>query len=127
MRLKLYRSSSTGDINSPEPAAYNIVNKINPKGTYISSKNENVHQDEFSKDKTQKFKYKYKDFSGSSDYKYNSSMLGKIFDSRFKSTNDITIRPKRIVIDSRKDYPGPGAYKFFIAFGIYEKDDSEKN
>ena len=127
MRLKLYRSASTGNINSPGPAAYNIVNKINPKGIYISSKNENVHPVEFSKDKTQRFNYKYKNTPGPSDYKYNSSMFGKIFDSRFKSTNGITIRPKRIVIDSRNDYPGPGAYKFFSEFGIYEKDDNEKN
>ena len=53
-------------------------------------------------------------------------MFGKIFDSRFRSTNGISMRPKFKIQDSRDCYPGPGAYKFFSEFGIYEKDDSKK-
>lgn len=36
------------------------------------------------------------------------------------------MRPKFKIVDSRDRYPGPGAYKFFSEFGIYEKDDSLK-
>ena len=53
-------------------------------------------------------------------------MFGTIFDSRFRSHNGITMRPKYKVLDSRDNYPGPGAYKFFSEFGIYKKDDSKK-
>ena len=34
--------------------------------------------------------------------------------------------PKFKIIDSRDCYPGPGAYRSFSEFGIYEKDDSIK-
>ena len=44
MRMKLYKSASCGDFKSPGPGAYSAVTKINPNGTYIVSKNENVHE-----------------------------------------------------------------------------------
>ena len=34
--------------------------------------------------------------------------------------------PKFKIVDSRDCYPGPGAYKSFSEFGIYEKDDSKR-
>ena len=126
MRLKCNGSASSDNIYSPGPGAYKPVTKINPDGTYIVSKNENVHPVEFSKDKSERFNYHYERTPGPSDYK-KSSMFGKIFDSRFRSTNGISMRPKFKISDSRDCYPGPGAYKFFSEFGIYEKDDSKKN
>ena len=125
MRIKYNRSASMDNIGSPGPGAYSAVTKINPNGTYIVSKNENVHPVEFSKDKTQRFNYHYEITPGPSDYK-KGSMFGKIFDSKFRSTNGITMRPKTKILDSRDCYPGPGAYKYFSEFGIYEKDDSKK-
>jgi len=126
MRIKYNRTGSSDNIFSPGPGAYKPVTKINPEGTYIVSKNENVHPVEFSKDKSERFNYHYEITPGPSDYK-KSSMFGKIFDSRFRSTNGITMRPKFKIVDSRDHYPGPGAYKFFSEFGIYEKDDNKKN
>lgn len=125
MRIKYNRSSSTDNIGSPGPGAYSAVTKINPNGTYIVSKNENVHPVEFSKDKTERFNYHYEVTPGPSDYK-KGSMFGKIFDSKFRSTNGITMRPKFKIMDSRDCYPGPGAYKYFSEFGIYEKDDTKR-
>ena len=125
MRIKFYKSASTKYFESPGPGAYKPVTKINPNGTYIVSKNENVHPVEFSKDKTKRFNYKYESTPGPSDYK-NNSLFGKIFNSRFRSNNGITMRPKLKVIDSRDQFPGPGAYKYFSEFGIYEKDDTKK-
>ena len=125
MRMKLYKSVSCGDFKSPGPGAYSAVTKINPNGTYIVSKNENVHPVEFSKDKSERFKYNYEVTPGPSDYK-KGSMFGKIFESRFRSTNGITMRPKCKLINSRDTYPGPGAYKYFSEFGIYEKDYTKR-
>ena len=125
MRIKYNRSQSMENFGYPGPGAYVPVTKINPEGTYIVSKNENVHPVEFSKDKTQRFNYHYEITPGPSDYR-KSSMFGKIFESRFRSTNGISMRPKFKITDSRDCYPGPGAYKFFSEFGIYEKDDSIK-
>lgn len=124
MRIKYNRSSSMVNIGSPGPGAYSAVTKINPNGTYIVSKNENVHPVEFSKDKTERFNYHYEVTPGPSDYK-KGSMFGKIFDSRFRSTNGISMRPKFKFHDSRDRYPGPGAYKFFSEFGIYEKEEKK--
>ena len=125
MRIKFYRSASTENFGTPGPGSYKPVTKINLNGTYIVSKNENVHPVEFSKDKTERFNYHYEITPGPSDYR-KGSMFGKIFDSKFRSTNGITMRPKTKILDSRDCYPGPGAYKYFSEFGIYEKDDSNK-
>jgi hypothetical protein len=125
MRIKLKKSSSTDNLGSPGPGAYSIITKINPDGIFTVSKYENVHPVEFSKDKSKRFNYQYDITPGPSDYK-KGSMFGKIFDSRFRSTNGISMRPKFKIQDSRDCYPGPGAYKFFSEFGIYEKDDSKK-
>ena len=124
-RMRLKRSSSCDDFGSPGPGAYKPVTRINPSGTYIVSKNENVHPVEFSKDKTERFIYHYDNTPGPSDYK-KGSLFGKIFESRFRSTNGISMRPKFKVTDSRDNYPGPGSYQIFSEFGIYEKDDTKK-
>ena len=124
MRIKYKRSASTGNFGSPGPGAYSIITKINPNGTFTVSKYENVHPVEFSKDKTKRFNYAYEITPGPSDYK-KGSMFGKIYDSRFRSTNGISMRPKFKYHDSRDAYPGPGAYKFFSEFGIYEKEEKK--
>ena len=124
MRIKYKRSSSTGNFGTPGPGQYAIITKINPNGTFTQSKYENVHPVEFSKDKSKRFNYQYDITPGPSDYK-KGSMFGKIFDSRFRSTNGISMRPKFKFHDSRDSYPGPGAYKFFSEFGIYEKEDNK--
>ena len=126
MRLKCKRSSSTGNFGSPGPGAYSIITKINPNGTFTVSKYENVHPVEFSKDKSKRFNYAYEITPGPSDYR-KGSMFGRIFDSRFRSTNGISMRPKFKFQDSRDSYPGPGAYKFFSEFGIYEKEEKKNS
>ena len=126
MRLKCKRSSSTGNFGSPGPGAYSTITKINPDGLFTVSKYENVHPVEFCKDKTRRFNYQYEKTPGPSDYT-KGSMFGKIFDSRFRSTNGITMRPKCKILDSRDQNPGPGAYKFFSEFGIYEKEEKKDN
>ena len=37
------------------------------------------------------------------------------------------MRPKCKILDSRDQNPGPGAYKFFSEFGIYEKEEKKDN
>ena len=124
MRIKYQRSSSTGNFGTPGPGTYATITKINPNGTFTLSKYENVHPVEFCKDKSKRFNYAYEITPGPSDYK-KGSMFGKIYDSRFRSTNGISMRPKFKIKDSRDLYPGPGAYKFFSEFGIYEKEEKK--
>ena len=120
IKRKYERSKSCALLETPGPGAYNAVSKINPNGTYIVSKHENVHPVEFSKDKSKRFNYNYEISPGPSDYK-KGSMFGKIFNSKFRSTNGVTMRPKIKIKDTRDCYPGPGAYGFFSEFGIYGK------
>ena len=124
MRIKYQRSSSTGNFGTPGPGTYATITKINPNGTFTLSKYENVHPVEFCKDKSKRFNYVYEITPGPSDYR-KGSMFGKIYDSRFRSTNGISMRPKFKIKDSRDLYPGPGAYKFFSEFGIYEKEEKK--
>ena len=126
MRIKYQRSSSTGNFGTPGPGAYATITKINPNGTFTVSKYENVHPVEFCKDKSKRFNYAYEITPGPSDYK-KGSMFGKIYDSKFRSTNGISMRPKFKYKDSRELYPGPGAYKFFSEFGIYEKEEKKNS
>ena len=126
MRIKYQRSSSTGNFGTPGPGAYATITKINPNGTFTVSKYENVHPVEFCKDKSKRFNYAYEITPGPSDYK-KGSMFGKIYDSKFRSTNGISMRPKFKIKDSRDLYPGPGAYKFFSEFGIYEKEEKKNS
>ena len=126
MRIKYQRSSSTGNFGTPGPGAYATITKINPNGTFTLSKYENVHPVEFCKDKSKRFNYAYEITPGPSDYK-KGSMFGKIYDSKFRSTNGISMRPKFKIKDSRDLYPGPGAYKFFSEFGIYEKEEKKNS
>ena len=70
--------------------------------------------------------YNYDKTPGRSDYK-KGSMFGQIFDSRFRSTNGITMRPKLKIQDSRDCYPGPGAYKAFSEFSMFEQVEDNDN
>lgn len=46
--------------------------------------------------------------------------MGENFDSKFKSTHGRTIMGRIKPYDSRSNYPGPGMYRCFSEFGIYE-------
>ena len=124
IRKKLYRAESCENIKSPGPGpgAYKSITKINPNGTYFMSKFENVHPVEFSKDKTERFNNHNDVTPGPSDYKLKYSMFGRIFESKFRSTNGISMGPKFKTIDSKEGYPGPGSYSYFSEFGIFDYD-----
>lgn len=104
---------------SPGPA-YAPITKINPDGKFYLSKNENVHPTEFSKDKTKRFNYYFKKIPGPADYK-KCTLLGKIFESKYKSHNGITVGHTTRFVGSRNENPGPGAYETFSEFGIFKK------
>ena len=56
MRIKYNRSASMENLGYPGPGAYKPVTKINPEGTYIVSKNENIAE------KIQLYSYSGKDY-----------------------------------------------------------------
>ena len=46
--------------------------------------------------------------------------MGINFESRFRSNPAKSISGKWKIVDSRSNYPGPGQYRSFSEFGIYE-------
>ena len=54
-------------------------------------------------------------------------LMGKIFNSKYKSSQDKSMLEKLKTCDSRGNYPGPGSYLAFSEFGMYiSKEEAEK-
>ena len=104
--------------DSPGPGAYKPHLYINPNGTFLSSNFRNVVSVDFGADHSQRFNTEGNPTPSPADYE-KKSLIGKIFESRFKSTHGISMAMKYRSIDSRNNYPGPGAYGAFSEFGIY--------
>ena len=131
-----YKNSFSIRTDSPGPAAYDPQTKMNERGVFGIAGYKNVKSYDFSKGILDRFDYKKEKTPGPSEYKNNKSMIGNIYDSRFKSTHGIhmVFRHKRI---DRDNYPGPGAYERYGDFykyngpslnnSIYNKQSSIKN
>ena len=63
---------------------------------------------------------------GPDAYKYNNTLMGTIYNSKFRSGNLISMSPKFKYKDSRERYPGPGAYIRFSEFGILISKNARK-
>lgn len=111
--------------NFPGPGQYKEMIQINQRGKFPSSRFENVHEVNFGADKSRRFVYNYNKNPGPSDYE-KKPLFGFIFDSRFKSSLPKSISFKWKNIDSRSNYPGPGQYRAFSEFGIYESKSAKE-
>lgn len=115
-------SKSMADISktkndTPGPDYYFPKFSINPRGKFYCSKYKNVISVDFGKLDTDRLKIK-KDNSPS-PFSYNMhDLIGKVFESKFKSTNGISMG-RRLMKESRNDVPGPGAYCSYSEFGVY--------
>lgn len=130
-----YKSSLCPRSDSPGPAAYDPHTKMNPMGVYGIAGYKNVKSYDFSKGILDRFNYKIDKTPGPAEYK-NKSLMGNIYDSRFRSTHGIhmVFRHER---KDRDNYPGPGAYERYGDFyryndrslneSIYSKKKSRKN
>lgn len=121
-----YKSRSVEMKSSePGPGAYNNTYSINPTGRFINSKVENIHNVNFGADKSKRFVYTYNNNPGPADYNMKP-LMGVIFDSRFRSNQGKSIYAKYKNVDSRSNYPGPGQYRAFSEFGIYESKSAQQ-
>ena len=132
-----YKNSFFARIDSPGPAAYDPQTKMNERGVFGIAGYKNVKSYDFSKGILDRFDYKIEKTPGPSEYKKNNkSLIGNIYDSRFKSTHGIHIVFRHKEID-RDNYPGPGTYERYGDFykysdpslnnNIYNKQNSKKN
>ena len=54
------------------------------------------------------------------------TLMGTIYNSKFRSGNLISMRPKIKIRDTRENNPGPGAYIRFSEFGILVSKNARK-
>ena len=112
-------------IGVPGPGQYPITVKINNQGKYPVSNISNISSLKFGLDKSKRFIYKMNKFPGPGTYDMKP-LMGKIFDSKFRSYSGASILGKIKNIESRSNYPGPGSYVIPSDFGIYQSKDADK-
>jgi hypothetical protein len=105
---------ASSNANYPGPGQYQV--RISPLGITYNSRKESTHGCKFGKET--RFNYNFNSNPSPLDYP-QAKLMGRIFESRFQSHNGITMSAKTKLIDSRENYPGPGAYRQFSEFGIY--------
>ena len=117
-----YHDIFTPNICSPGPAAYDPATKINLNGVFGVSKFKNVQSVYFSKGGAERFPSTRDKTPGPADYK-KSSLIGNIYDSRYKSTHGIhmSLKYKPYSFASNNN-PGPGAYECYGDFTRYDNN-----
>jgi chemotaxis protein histidine kinase CheA len=113
------------DKEQPKPYNTNVTIQIRPSGKYPVSQIPNVNSMKFDKDKSKRTDFGAKRTPGPGDYEMKQ-LLGRVFPSKYKSYEPITIAGRHIIKDSRSNYPGPGSYPLPSDFGQYRSKDYEK-
>ena len=72
------------------------------------------------------FIYLGNNIPGPDAYKFKT-LMGNIYNSKFRSGNLISMSPKFRYKDSRERYPGPGAYIRFSEFGILVSKNARRS
>jgi len=105
----------------PGPGEYPLIS-INPSGKYPLSHMKNTNNLNWSSVKDQRFIYTFDKNPGPDKYDLKSLINGKGFNyvSKYKSSTAKSLYGKPKDVDSKYHYPGPGSYRQFSEFGIYE-------
>ena len=101
-----------------------VTIQIRPSGKYAVSHIPNVNSLNFEKDKSKRTQFEANKNPGPSDYdkdniSLNKPLMGRLFPSKYRSHEAISISQKHYPKDSRSNYPGPGSYLIPSDFGIY--------
>jgi hypothetical protein len=128
-KFSIYSKILDNEINNkknfPGPGNYKNNLGISTKGLYPISEMKNIHSLNFGKNSDDRFSYlnKIENLNVPGPGNYNQkSLLGKIFNSRYKSNNAYTFSHKIKYVDSRENFPGPGSYNNFSEFSTFEVD-----
>ena len=108
-----------------KPYITNNPLQINVQGKYPLSSVRNVNSMRMGNDKTKRSDYIINKNPGPADYTIKP-LLGRIFESPYRSSEGVSILSRYKVIDSRSNYPGPGSYRLPSDFGQYESKDADK-
>ena len=124
----------------PGPGQYPITVHINEKGKYPVSNISNVSSFKYiySKEKEKERKEKAKERKKKEEEELKDQgllpppveevkpLIGKIFNSRFRSSNNGSMYGRYKESDTSKHYPGPGSYRLPSDFGQYLSKDADK-
>ena len=122
----------------PGPGQYPITVHINDKGKYPVSNISNVSSFKYiySKEKELERKEKAKKRKEEEEEELKKQgllpppevkpLIGKIFNSRFRSSNNGSMYGRYKESDTSKHYPGPGSYRLPSDFGQYLSKDADK-
>lgn len=120
------RNWTNKNMNNPAPGTYKPVVEINKKGKYPVSNICNIKVSDFGISRTNRFgNYKGNNIPAPNAYGYKT-LMGTIYNSKFRSGNLISMSPKFRFKDSREKYPGPGTYLRFSEFGILVSKNARK-
>ena len=109
---------------------YSDAYSIKDKGRYYLSHIQNVNTLKFAGKEVMRFNYNYGNVPGPGRYgeveknKLIPSLMGNIFNSRYRSQQPKTIFKKYKITNSRDDNPGPGEYVLPSDFGIYRSKNA---
>ena len=105
-----------------------VTIQIRPSGKYVVSQIPNVNSLNFEKDKSKRTQFEANKNPGPSDYdkdnfSLNKSLMGKIFQSKYRSSEPITFGSRTESKNNKNDRIGPGSYMIPSDFGIYLSKD----
>ena len=105
-----------------------VTIQITPSGKYAVSQIPNVNSIKFEKDKSKRTQFEANKTPGPSDYdkdnfSLNRSLMGKIFQSKYRSSEPITFGTKIEPKYDNNSNIGPGSYMIPSDFGIYLSKD----
>lgn len=109
---------------------YSDAYSIKDKGRYYLSHLQNVSTLKFAGKEVMRFKYNYGNVPGPGRYgeveqgKLIPSLMGNIFNSRYRSQQPKTMFQRYKITNSRDDNPGPGEYVMPSDFGIYKSKNA---
>ena len=97
---------------------------MSDKGKYPVSTIRNISSFNYGHDKSKRSGYVFNKYPGPGKYD-SKQLLGKIFDSKYKTYEGFSMGSRHDVKDSRHNYPGPGSYILPSEFGIYKSKDAD--
>jgi hypothetical protein len=98
--------------------------EMSDKGKYPVSTIRNISSFNYGHDKSKRSGYVFNKYPGPGKYD-SKQLLGKIFDSKYKTYEGFSMGSRHDVKDSRHNYPGPGSYILPSEFGIYKSKDAD--
>ena len=105
--------------------SHGIPLEMNNKGKYPVSTIRNINSFYYGNDKSQRSGYALNKFPGPGKYD-STQLLGRIFNSKYKTNDGFSMGERHYVKDSRHNYPGPGSYALPSDFGIYQSKYADK-